>query len=228
MRNSHYVELDKLIKEYEEDSRTIRSERMVMKNYPKVLTMSVAGSFEYNIKNRCQDFYGNPKLSIEQNYPKINAFKSKRKPIVDQMYNRMKAYNDKGVECLSADDFYELFNGRNFRLRVEAIFYAKLQVQIQEVEELINYLTPLLDTKEQFDFEYAKQCDLKDTYLKCSFKDAEKAFLSLTLRRNKVAHNYVNGLSDTFNDIQKFYDIAVIYVMALEEAIKELTNTQII
>ena len=52
MRNSHYVELDKLIKEYEEDSRTIRSERMVMKNYPKVLTMSVASSFEYNIKNR--------------------------------------------------------------------------------------------------------------------------------------------------------------------------------
>lgn len=63
MRNSHYVELDKLVKEYEEDSRTIRSERMVMKNYPKVLTMSVASSFEYNIKNRCQDFYDNPKLS---------------------------------------------------------------------------------------------------------------------------------------------------------------------
>ena len=28
MRNSNYVNLDKLIKEYEEDSRTIRSERM--------------------------------------------------------------------------------------------------------------------------------------------------------------------------------------------------------
>lgn len=47
----------------------------------------------------------------------------------------------------------------------------------------------------------------------------------MKLRRNQVAHNYVNGLSDTFNDIQKFYDIAVIYVVALEEAIEKLTNT---
>lgn len=225
MRNFHYVELDKLIKEYEEDSRTIRSERMVMKNYPKVLTMSVASSFEYNIKNRCQDFYDNPKLSIVPNYPKINALKRKRKPIVDQMYNRMKAYNDNGVEHLSADAFYELFNGEKFRLMVETIFDAKLRTQIQEVEEQIKNLTPLLDTNEQFAFEYAKQCDLKDAYEKCSFKDAEKAFLSLKLRRNQVAHNYVNGLSDTFNDIQKFYDIAVIYVVALEETIEKLTNT---
>lgn len=225
MRNSHYVELDKLIKEYEEDSRTIRSERMVMKNYPKVLTMSFASHFEYNIKNRCQDFYDNPKLSIVQNYPKINAIKRKRKPIVDQMYNRMKAYNENGFEHLSADDFYELFNGDKFRLMVEAIFDAKLRAQTQEVEEQIKNLTPLLDTNEQFAFEYAKQCDLKNAYVKCSFKDAEKAFLSLKLRRNQVAHNYVNGLSDTFNDIQKFYDIAVIYVVALEEAIEKLTNT---
>lgn len=56
MSNSRYAELDKLIKEYEQDSQTIRSERMVMKNYPKVLLMSAASSFEYNIKNRCQDF----------------------------------------------------------------------------------------------------------------------------------------------------------------------------
>lgn len=161
MRNSHYVELDKLVKEYEEDSRTIRSERMIMKNYPKVLTMSVASSFEYNIKNRCQGFYDNPKLSIVPNYPKINAIMRKRKPIVDQMYNRMKAYNDNGVEHLSADAFYELFNGEKFRLMVETIFDAKLRAQIQEVEEQIKNLTPLLDTNEQFAFEYAKQCDLK-------------------------------------------------------------------
>ncbi len=36
---------------------------------------------------------------------------------------------------------------------------------------------------------------------------------------------YINGLTDTFVDIQKFYDIAVIYVESLEKAIEELTNT---
>ena len=40
MSNNRYAELDKLIKEYEEDTINLRSERLVMKNYPKVLTMS--------------------------------------------------------------------------------------------------------------------------------------------------------------------------------------------
>lgn len=224
MNNFQYADIDKLIIEYEEDSKSIRSERMVMKNYPKVLAMSVASSFEYNIKNRCQNFYDNPKLPIESNYPHIKEIK--KLPIVDEMYKKIVAYNgNDGIEHLSADKFYELFNGQDFRLRLEVIFDIKLQAQIQRTEEQIKYLTPLLGTNDQYDFEYAKQCDLKDAYVKCSFRDAEKAFLSLKLRRNQVAHNYINGLSDTFNDIQKFYDIAVIYVMTLEEAIEELTNT---
>lgn len=223
MRNSHYLELEKLIKEYEEDSRTIRSERMVMKNYPKVLTMSAASSFEYNIKNRCQDFYNNPKLSIAENYPKISAIK--RNPIVDQMYNKMEAYNDNGVEHLSADNFYDFFNGCLFKTRVQDIFTKERQQRLQHTVEQINRLVPLLGTGEQYDSDYAKYYDLKDVYERCSFDDAEKAFLSLKLRRNRVAHDYINGLTDTFVDIQKFYDIAVIYVVSLEAAIEELTNT---
>lgn len=223
MSNSQYAELDKLIKEYEEDSRTIRSERMVMKNYPKVLVMSAASSFEYNIKNRCQDFYDNPKLPIAQNYPKISAIK--QNPIVDQMYNKMEAYNDNGVEHLNADNFYEFFNGQIFKTRVQGIFSTELQQRIQQMGEQINLLTPLLGTSEQYDSDYAKYCDLKNIYERCSFDDAERAFLSLKLRRNRVAHDYVNGLTDTFVDIQNFYDIAVIYVVSLEAAIVELTNT---
>lgn len=223
MSNSRYAELDKLIKEYEEDSRTIRSERMVMKNYPKVLIMSAASSFEYNIKNMCQDFYDNPKLSIAQNYPKISEIK--RNPIVDQMYNKMLAYNDNGVEYLNAEGFYDFFNGQVFKTRVQTIFSTELQQKIQYTEEQINFLTPLLGTSDQYDSDYAKYCDLKNAYERCSFDDAEKAFLSLKLRRNRVAHDYIHGLTDTFVDIQKFYDIAVLYVISLEAAIEELTNT---
>ncbi len=223
MSDSRYAELDKLIKEYEEDSRTIRSERMVMKNYPKVLIMSAASSFEYNIKNMCQDFYDNPKLSIAQNYPKISEIK--RNPIVDQMYNKMLAYNDNGVEYLNAEGFYDFFNGQVFKTRVQTIFSTELQEKIQHTEEQINFLTPLLGTSDQYDSDYAKYCDLKNAYERCSFDDAEKAFLSLKLRRNRVAHDYIHGLTDTFVDIQKFYDIAVLYVISLEAAIEELTNT---
>lgn len=221
--SSRYSELDKLIKEYEEDSRTIRSERMVMKNYPKVLIMSTASSFEYNIKNRCQDFYDNPKLPIQQNYPKISAIK--RSPIVDQMYNKMEAYNDDGVEYLNAERFYEFFNGTPFKERVKAIFEIELQKRIQQIDEQISFILPLLSSGEQYESSYAKYCDLKTVYERCSFDDSEKAFLSLKLRRNRVAHDYINGLTDTFVDIQKFYDIAVVYVESLEKAIEELTNT---
>lgn len=223
MSNSQYAELDKLIKEYEQDSRTIRSERMVMKNYPKVLLMSAASSFEYNIKNKCQDFYDNPKLPIAQNYPKINAIN--RSPLVDQMYNKIEAYNENGVEVLSADKFYELFNEQVFKSRVQAIFATELQQKTQKIEEQINFIAPLVGTDDQYDSDYAKCCDLKNAYERCSFNDAENAFLSLKLRRNRVAHDYINGLTDTFVDIQNFYDIAVIYVVSLEAAIKELTNT---
>lgn len=223
MSNSRYVELDKLIKEYEEDSRTIRSERMVMKNYPKVLLMSAASSFEYNIKNRCQDFYDNPIQPLAQSYPKVNAIT--RNPIVDQMYNKMEAYNSNGVEHLSAEKFYEFFNGQPFKARVKTIFSTVLQQKLQKIEEQINFLSPLLGTNDQYDSDYAKCCDLKDAYERCSFDDAERAFLSLKLRRNRLAHNYINGLTDTFVDIQNFYDIAVIYVISLESAIEEHINT---
>ena len=35
----------------------------------------------------------------------------------------------------------------------------------------------------------------------------------------------VRGLLDTFEDILKFYNLAVIYAIAIEEAIKNLTAT---
>ena len=63
------------------------------------------------------------------------------------------------------------------------------------------------------------------TYERCSFDNAENAFLSLKLCRNRVAQDYINGITYTFVDIQSSYDIAVIYVVPLEAAIEELTNT---
>ncbi len=50
MDNFQYSDLEKLIKEYQEDSGTIRGERLVMINYPKVFVMSAASSFECQIK----------------------------------------------------------------------------------------------------------------------------------------------------------------------------------
>ena len=222
MSNNRYSELDKLIKEYEEDSITVRSERLVMKNYPKVLTMSAASSFEHNIKNTCQDFLDNPKLPIVPNYPKINSIR--QSPLVDKIYGKLEAYNDNGIEHLAADKFYELF-GTSFKTDVQTIFAIKLQEKKAEVTAKVNSLLPLCGTEDKYDLDYAKQSDLKIELDRCNFDDAERAFLNLKLRRNRVAHDYIHGLSDTFEDILKFYNLAVIYAVSIEEAIKNLIAT---
>lgn len=222
MGNSQYDELDKLIKEYEEDFRTIKSDRLIMKNYPKVLTMSAASLFEYQIKNRCQEFLDSPILPLNS-YPNISVLKSK-KPKTDQMFTKLEGYDDDdGIEHLCAEKFYNLFGGQAFKIKVESNFSAERSAFLLNVTTKLSGLSSLVGQGEQYDFDYAKQCDLKDMIERCSFDDAEKSYLSLKLRRNRVAHDYIHGLSDTFEDIQKFYYLAVIYVVALEATIKDLT-----
>lgn len=223
MSDSRYTELDKLIKEYEEDFQTIRAERLVMKNYPKVLVMSSASRFEYQLKKRCQDFVDTPKIPIDPNYPDILSMNRKR-PKVDQMFAKLEGYNDEnGIEQLNAEKFYNLFGGLSFKAVVKTNFTARLNSKLQSIDNKIISLQSLIEQDDNYDFEYAKQCDLKEELQGCTFEEAENAYLSLKLRRNRVAHDYINGLSDTFEDIRKFYNKAIIYVMALEEAIESLT-----
>ena len=223
MSNSLYGELEKLIKEYEEDFHTIRSERLVMKNYPKVLAMSSASSFEYQIKNCCQEFIDNPLLPINPNYPNITSLQG-RKPIVDQMFAKLEGYHDSnGVEQLHAEKFYDFFGGQAFKQIVIANFNRELTNKLQIITNRINGLQSLLGQDDKYDYDYAKQCDLKDELERCTFEDAENSYLNLKLRRNRVAHDYINGLSDTFEDLQKFYNTAVIDVVALELSIISLT-----
>lgn len=223
MSGNRYAELDKLIKEYEEDTINLRSERLVMKNYPKVLTMSAAGSFERNIKNACQDFYDNPKLAIATHYPLIHALGTS---VVDKMYKKFKTLNPRTkTEELIASDFYALFGGSAFKSSVASIFNAEKTRKISETQSIVDNLETLFDVNDSFALDYVTADELLEQLKNASFEDAERAFLSLKLRRNRVAHDYIHGLLDTFEDIRKFYNLAVLYAISIEEAIKDLTIT---
>ena len=139
------------------------------------------------------------------------------------MFTKLEGYDDDGIEHLCAEKFYNLFGGQAFKIKVESNFSAERSAFLLNVTTKLSGLSSLVGQGEQYDFDYAKQCDLKDMIERCSFDDAEKSYLSLKLRRNRVAHDYIHGLSDTFEDIQKFYYLAVIYVVALEATIKDLT-----
>ena len=223
MSNNRYADLDKLIKEYEEDTINLRSERLVMKNYPKVLTMSAASTFEYNIKNACQDFLDNPKLPIATHYPKIPRLKL---PTLDSIYGKFKTLNRQTqVENLDASGFYALFGGNSFKTSAISFFNSEKAKKTSETQNIVDSLEPLFDVNDSYALAYVTADELLEQLKNASFDNAEQAFLNLKLRRNRVAHDYINGLSDTFEDIRKFYNLAVLYAISIEEAIKDLTTT---
>lgn len=229
MSDSCYIELDKMIKEYEEDSKIIKSDKLIMKNYPKLFVMSSASLFERNIKNRCQDFLDNPKNPIDTAYPFLQRVisRSGNKPVVDRMFAELRGYEDNGIEVLCADRFYKLFDRLDrqmFKQSIKTEFGAVLTQKIEKTVGMIEQLGFLINEDEKYELDYARQCELKEKLERSSFDIAEKAYLSIKLRRNRVAHNYLSGLSDSFNDVRDFYYDAVLYVIALERALEELTE----
>lgn len=228
MNNSPCYQLDKLIDEYEEDSRIIKRDKLIMINYPKVYVMTVASAFERRIKERCEDFIHFPRRSLTF-YPKIQSLIqfSTDTPVTDKMFAKFYTFNrSTNTINLDASKFYELFGGIKFKNSVEVIFNSELTSRLAEYQSTVDNLLPLLDRGEQYEREYAKNMDIRDRLINCTFALAENAFLNLKLRRNKVAHDYINGLSDSFEDIRDFYLDAVLYVTALEKAIENLTDVQ--
>lgn len=228
MSNSPYHQLDKLIDEYEEDSRTIKTDKLIMVNYPKVYVMTVASTFERQIKQRCQDFIDFPLVPLAS-YPVIDSLiqscSGQNKPVTDGMFGKFYTLNiTTGTINLDANKFYDLFGGLIFKNNVETIFNLELAVRLAKYQSIVDGLLSLLDSGEQYEREYAKNTDIRDRLRNCTFVCAENAFLNLKFRRNKVAHDYINGLSDSFENIRDFYLDAVVYVIALEKAIVNLTD----
>ena len=147
------------------------------------------------------------------------------KPMADKMYAKLIGAEDNGVEILDASQFYDLFGGTAFKMDLISRFASEKACRKTDAENVAQVLSVHLGTNEKIDEEYAKQSDIADRLHVCTFEIAERAFLSLKLRRNKVAHNYLHGLSDSFGDIRAFYYDAISYVVALEGAIENLTNT---
>ena len=227
MSNSHYNELDRLISEYEKDVKLIKDDKLIMKNYPKLFVMSVASLFEHEVKCLLENFYNNPIAQIPVAYPKIDRLARGRgnKPIEDRLFAKFESYeNNAGSLVLNAEEFYELFGGISFRSVVCQNYELERINRLQKEEQMLSNLVTLLGENEQYEEDYAKHCDIKERLERCTFERAEQAYLSLKLRRNKVAHNYIFGLLDSFEDVRNFYYDAILYIIGLEKAILSITR----
>ena len=219
-----YSEIEKLIKEYEDDFLNLRPNKVIITNYSKVLVLSAASLFEKRIKEKCQDFLNSPNLPISSNYPLINKLinNNNRKPTNDQMYGKFETYDSNGGLVLNATKFYDLF-GSGFGNTATSHFNNELGYNISERRLTLNALNGLIGHDDTYDNDYVRIDDLIIQLSTSNFSDAENAFLNIKLRRNKTAHDFINGINDTFEEIVKFYNMAVIYVVSLEKAISDIT-----
>jgi len=228
MISSPYDQLDKLIDEYEEDSRRIRSDTFMMRNYPKLFVMSAASLFEKQVKKRCADLIEFPLAPIDATYPTLHRIMTQmrsRRTIVDSIFGRFYTINPQTQqEDLRADQFYLLF-GASFKTSVESNFNAVLANRIAIYENKITTISAISDQEDYYEKLYVKYCEVKDGLDKCTFIIAERAFLTLKLKRNRVAHDFTAMLNDSFNEIKGFYLDALVYVMAVEQAVLDLTDT---
>ena len=221
MGDPRYQDLETLIKEYEADTKTIRSDKLIIRNYPKVFTMSVASSFEYYVKQDLDAFLTNPLHSIASSFPNIQHMigSSNTTPVSERMYKKFYT-----KPTLTADPFYQLFTGAQFKGLVQNNFNAERTQQLQAITTQVSALEGLLGASDAIDDDYIIKAEKKERLEQLTFDVAEQAFLNLKLRRNHVAHDYLHGLSDTFVDIRNFYYDAVIYVIALSKTIADLTQ----
>ena len=226
MNDLRYRELERLIEEYEEDAKLIRAEKMIMLNYPKLFIMSVASLFEHRIKLLLTDFLQYPVGSIPILYPNIHQLSQTRrnKSMEDKIFAKLEGYEDNGIPVLNANKFYNLFGGQVFRETIKCNYELEKSNRIQKEEGLISGIAILLEQNSQYERDYAKHNDIKERLEQCTFDNAEQAYLTLKLKRNRVAHNYIYGLSDSFEDVRNFYYDAVLYVIGLENTLVNLTQ----
>lgn len=224
MDNPRYRDLEKLIREYELDTKTIQSNKLIIKNYPHVFTMSVASSFENYVKQDLDAFLMNPLQPITS-YPTIDQMvnNSNTTPVSERMYKKFYT-----KPTLTAEPFYQLLGGVSFKTSVQSHFANErsqeltvLQSRVTALEDLINNSN---EDYEKYADEYVELDDRKERLSQLTFDVAEQAFLNLKSCRNKVAHDFIHGLTNSFVEVRNFYYDAIIYVIALSKAISDLTQ----
>lgn len=224
MDNPRYRDLEKLIREYELDTKTIQSNKLIIINYPQFFTMSVASSFEYYVKQDLDAFLLNPLHPITI-YPTVHQMVSNNNttPVSERMY---KKFHTKPT--FTADPFYQLFGGATFKTSVQNHFTNERSQELSVLQSRVTALETLINNSnedyEKYVDEYVELDDRKERLNQLTFDIAEQAFLNLKSCRNKVAHDFIHGLTNSFVELRNFYYDAIIYVIALSKAISDLTQ----
>lgn len=223
MNKTYYPTFRKLIDEIERNKALLSANSIVVSYHPQILLLSVVSTFEKEIKKKFENIITNPILGLI--LPKFNKLVTSNPAYcLDNLYKKFKARDDKGSIILSAEDFYTLFGGKTFSAAVSTTFQYIRQTQMLEHKSIVDRLQPLLGTDDRTDQIYLSNDGIYQRLSKLTFKGAETAFLQLKLKRNKVAHDFLTGISDSFEDIRDLYYDAVFYVVAVKDELGKFSS----
>ncbi len=222
-----FPEIERIIKGYDKENKVLSMDSVSIENYPKVFTLCSASVFEKRIKEKLNLFLVNPREPIVSSYPKIKKIIDKNpNNYIDKIFGKLKAFNDSnGIDTLDASEFYELFGGDIFKLTIAKAYEELREMQKTHANNQAEKMLDLISSGyKDCEEPYALLIDMVEQLDLCSFERAEESYLSIKLRRNKVAHNYMNDLLDSFNDLRLFYYGAALYITSVDSAISGLVS----
>ena len=223
MFENYYPTIKKLIDEYITDKVTLSPNREIFIYYPQLFVIASMSLFEKDIKERCNNIITNPAVSFSS-LPRLrNLINSHPHDILRTIYGKLLAQEIGGIPNLSANDFYALY-GSTFKRQVEVNFDTLKNSETNNYLNIVKNLYTLIGVDDKYNNAYIENEDIYNRLNVNNFNNAETAFLKLKLYRNKVAHNFLNGISDSFEDIRNIYYDAVLYVVALIQELKGLST----
>ena len=225
MIENHYPKFKKLIDEYEQDKAQFSSDKEILSYYPQIFLLAIVSTFEKEIKEKCSNIITHPAISL-QSLPQLAKIVNSRTPnCSDEIYKKFRAREKNGILELNADGFYNIFGGTTFKQDVESNFLSEQQSQTGDYIKLIAILKSLIGKGDKYDNDYTEKEYIFNILKSLTFANAESSFLELKLRRNKVAHNFIFGISDSFEDICKLYYESVLYIIAVKLSLSKLSTS---
>lgn len=219
MIESHYPKFNKIIDEFERDSLTFSSNKEIISYYPQIFLLSVASTFEKDIKEKCINVINAPSILLSTLPILNNIVLNNANNCSDAIYKKFRTRN----LVFDATEFYKVFGGASFKNAVATAFEIEKQKQILEHSKIVKSLTPLIGKTDACDYEFTKNTEICELLSALDFNAAETSFLKLKEKRNHVAHDFISGISDTFLDLRTLYYSAVLYVVAVKDELSKLS-----
>lgn len=221
-----FPEIEHIIRGYDKESEVLSIDSVSIENYPKVFTLCSASVFEKRIKDKLRIFLNNPQSVLSLSYPGVvNMINRHHDNAVDKIFAKLKAYNANGIDCLDASGFYDLFGGVVFKNAIATEYDRLREEQKNSANAKAIKLFELISMGYmEYENSYAILIDMVERLDLCTFDRAEEAYLSIKLRRNKVAHNYITELLDSFNDLRAFYYGAALYIASVDTILSGMVS----